>query len=64
MFLMGTDIDITVFWDTDCSQDIEGIFDLFKALEIEFSRFLEESSLSFLNKKKSAEVSNTFIEDL
>ena len=62
MFLMGTDIDITVFWETDCSQDVENIFDLFKALEIEFSRFLEESSLSFLNKKKSIEVSNTFIE--
>ena len=59
---MGTDIDITVFWKTDCSQDIENIFDLFKALEIEFSRFLDESSLSLLNKKKSVEVSNTFID--
>jgi thiamine biosynthesis lipoprotein ApbE len=33
-------------------------------LEEEFSRFISESSLSILNKKRTCEVSNTFIDVL
>jgi len=60
-FLMGTDITITIFWKKDPNRDIEKVFDIFHNLEEEFSRFKSESSLSILNKKRTWEVSDTFI---
>ncbi len=62
--VMGTEITITIFWEEDPNQDIEKVFDIFHDLEEEFSRFISESSLSILNKKRTCEVSNTFIDVL
>ena len=63
-FLMGTDITITVFWEKNPDEDIENVFEIFHTLEEEFSRFKSESSLSVLNKKRTCEVSDTFIDVL
>jgi len=62
--LMGTEITITIFSEKDPNQDIEKVFDIFHDLEEEFSRFKSESSLSVLNKKRTYEVSDTFIDVL
>lgn len=62
--LMGTEITITIFSEKDPNQDIEKVFDIFHNLEEEFSRFISESRLSILNKKRTAEVSDTFIDVL
>jgi len=59
---MGTDITITLFWDWDYTQDANIVFDLFYALELEFSRFLGDSSLSLLNIQRSLTVSDRFID--
>ena len=60
--LMGTEITITIFSEKNPNQDIEKIFDIFHDLEEEFSRFKSESCLSVLNKKRTGEVSDTFID--
>jgi len=60
-FLMWTDINITIISDNNSIQDISDSFAIFYSLEKEFSRFLESSDLSILNKSKELEVSNRFI---
>ena len=62
--IMWTEITITIFWTNDANQDIENVFNIFYDLEKEFSRFTSESSLSILNKKRTGEVSATFIDVL
>jgi len=61
-FLMGTDITITLFWEENPNEDIEHVFEIFRDLEKEFSRFTSDSRLSILNKERSWEVSETFID--
>jgi len=62
--LMGTEITITIFWWKECIEDIENVFSIFYSLELEFSRFLPDSSLSKLNFKKTLQVSDRFIDIL
>jgi len=61
---MGTDIAITIFGKENPQEDIEQVFEIFRELEEEFSRFKSESSLSLLNTKRTKEVSDTFIDVL
>jgi len=66
-FLMWTDIEIIIYSslpEEKVLKDIEKSFDIFSNLEKEFSRFDENSDLSRLNKNKSLEVSDIFIEVL
>ena len=63
-FLMWTDINITIISDNNSIQDISDSFAIFYSLEKEFSRFLNSSNLSILNKLKELEVSDRFIEVL
>ncbi len=64
MFLMWTDITITIFWDNNPIKDINTAFSIFHSLELEFSRFLPDSSLNILNKNRTREVSDRFIDVL
>jgi len=61
---MWTDITISIFWENNYDQDISAVFDLFYDLELEFSRFLPNSSLSLLNQNRSLWVSDMFIDVL
>lgn len=61
-FLMWTDITITIVTDKNPLEDIYNCLSIFYSLEIEFSRFIETSSLSLLNSKKELEVSDRFID--
>jgi len=61
-FLMWTDIEISVISNNNPLQDIYDAFSLFYSLEQEFSRFLKTSDLSLLNKEKTLEVSDRFID--
>ena len=63
-FLMWTYITITIVSDNNSTQDIYDSFAIFHSLEKEFSRFLDNSDLSLLNKWKELEVSNRFIDVL
>lgn len=63
-FLMWTEVTVTIFWEKDSNEDIEGVFEIFRNLEEEFSRFRSESSLNNINNKRSWEVSETFIDIL
>lgn len=63
-FLMWTDIDIIIVSDKNPIKDIFDSFWIFYSLEKEFSRFLDDSDLSILNKNKELEVSDRFIEVL
>lgn len=60
--LMWTDITVTTFWEHNSSEDIDNVFLIFKSLELEFSRFLPDSSLSILNKNRTLEASDRFID--
>lgn len=62
--IMWTEVTITLFWETHPDTDSENIFDIFHSLELEFSRFLPDSSLSILNKNRTSEVSERFIDIL
>ncbi len=62
--IMWTEITITIFWTDNSNQDIENIFAIFYSLELEFSRFLWDSSLSKLNIHRKLEVSDIFIDVL
>lgn len=61
-FLMWTDVTITVNSDSNPIDDIYNSFSIFYSLEKEFSRFLDDSELTLINKSKEREVSNRFIE--
>ena len=67
-FLMWTDIEIILNNDSKNKQeleyDIEKAFDIFSKFEKEFSRFDEKSGLSKLNKNRTLQVSDNFIEVL
>lgn len=52
-YIMGTDISITLRSERDSSADIEAGFEIFRSFEREFSRFLPDSALSFLNTSGS-----------
>ncbi|HBB04520.1 TPA: hypothetical protein DCZ39_06625 [Patescibacteria group bacterium] len=43
---------------------MENIFEIFHALELEFSRFIPNSSLSIVNKNRTGVVSDAFIDIL
>lgn len=60
--LMWTDIEIIISCDKNPIENINNSFGIFYSMELEFSRFLKNSSLSLLNKNKILEVSNRFIE--
>ena len=62
---MGTELEICIPKNVDFSFDkaeesIEKVFELFEDLEQIFSRFLERSELSILNKKREVIVSSDF----
>ena len=62
-FLLGTNIDIAVVsMDSDTPRKIAMVFEYFSSFEQEFSRFLPDSALSRLNRKKTLEVSSRFLE--
>lgn len=61
-FFMWTDIIITILSDNNALEDIYNSFWIFYSFEKEFSRFLESSDLTKLNKTKECELSNRFIE--
>jgi len=61
-FLMWTDVTITIFWEENPNEDIEQVFEIFRDLEKEFSRFTSDSDLSILNRERRWEVSDTFID--
>ncbi len=59
---LGTDVQIQIISDrTDTPTTIDELFSYCSAFEQEFSRFLETSELSKLNKSKHAQVSQRFI---
>ena len=65
---MGTEVEISIF-DTTVPQekiksDIKSAFQIFQNMQQEFSRFQQDSCLTKLNEKKSAEVSDIFLEVL
>ncbi len=62
-FLLGTHIDITIISsDPKTPEKIAILFDYFRGFESEFSRFLPDSPLSQLNRKKTLQVSSRFID--
>ena len=61
-YLMWTNIEITIFSDSNSLDDIYDWFWIFYWLEKEFSRFIEDSDLSLLNKNRKLEVSDRFID--
>ncbi|MCX6824293.1 MAG: FAD:protein FMN transferase [candidate division SR1 bacterium] len=61
-FLMGTDVTITIFGEENPNEDIEHVFEIFHDLEKEFSRFRSDSDLSRVNRERSGEISDTFID--
>ena len=66
-FLMWTEVEITIFSDSSkkkISKDIEKAFDIFSKLEKIFSRFNKDSHLSQLNKYKTLEVNDLFLDVL
>lgn len=60
--LMWTDIEITISCEKNPIEYINNSFWLIYSMELEFSRFLKDSSLSLLNSEKMLEVSDRFIE--
>lgn len=58
---MGTTITLTVRSDRDVTVDIEAAFQIFRAYEVEFSRFLPHSDLSILNREKNLVPSSRFL---
>lgn len=61
-FLMWTDVTISIVANENPVDDIYNSFAIFYALEKQFSRFLDDSELSEVNKNKEMEVSKRFSE--
>ncbi|MDD5769437.1 MAG: FAD:protein FMN transferase [Candidatus Gracilibacteria bacterium] len=61
-FLMGTNIEIIINSEINIEKEIYEAFGIFYSYELEFSRFLKNSTLSLLNQNKTLEVSSRFLD--
>lgn len=61
-FLMWTNIEIIINSEINIEKEIYEAFWIFYSYELEFSRFLKNSTLSLLNQNKTLEVSSRFLD--